>query len=703
MNDYVFRECQTINDLLISGQELEGRNALIKLLDYHAQNQIDYSPIVNHLIRETGLYPYIDSDTANWDDKYISEVFKVDIGGGEEKTLHREQSFLLKKLLDGKNIAVSAPTSFGKSFVIDAFISLKHPQNVVIIVPTIALTDETRRRLYKKFSNNYKIITTPDVELEKKNILIFPQERAISYINKITDIDILIIDEFYKAGIMFEPERAPALLKTILEFGKKAKQKYFLGPNISEIKDNPITKNMEFIPLNFNTVFSEIHKVYENYRKDTTAGKFKADNLIDILSKKETKSLIYAGTFNNIDHITNILNENIPEKNDPILNDFSDWLKINYSEHYILADLVKKGVGIHNGRLHRSLSQIQIKLFGERNKIDNIVSTSSIIEGVNTAAENVIIWANKNGKSNLNDFTYKNIVGRGGRMFKHFIGQIYLLEPPPIQTSTQLSLDFTDDLVCSLDHERFRGELTRDQEIKIIAFNNEMNELLGDGVYKQILNDNSFQTFSPNRLRELAIDMKNDQRKWIGLSYLNSSNPEEWEHSLMSVFSIIRNVGAGYSDMFEFIKSISKNWNNTIPQMLPLLQGCGVTIEKFFDLERIVTFKVATMLKDVNTLYNHIFTENVDVSPFIAKASHAFLPRLVYELEEYGLPRMVSKKIQNSGIIDLEDNTLSIHSVIAHLNNIGCKSLKSRIQDLHPFEDYIFDYFFEGIQSALDQ
>ena len=701
MNDYVFRECQTINDLLISGQELEGRNALIKLLDYHAQNQIDYSPIVNHLIRETGLYPYIDSDTANWDDKYISEVFKVDIGGGEEKTLHREQSFLLKKLLDGQNIAVSAPTSFGKSFVIDAFISLKHPQNVVIIVPTIALTDETRRRLYKKFSNNYKIITTPDVELEKKNILIFPQERAISYINKITDIDILIIDEFYKAGIMFEPERAPALLKAILEFGKKAKQKYFLGPNISEIKDNPITKNMEFIPLNFNTVFSEIHKVYENYRKDTTAGKFKADNLINILSKKETKSLIYAGTFNNIDHITNILNENIPEKNDPILNDFSDWLKINYSEHYILADLVKKGVGIHNGRLHRSLSQIQIKLFGERNKIDNIVSTSSIIEGVNTAAENVIIWANKNGKSNLNDFTYKNIVGRGGRMFKHFIGQIYLLEPPPIQMSTQLSLDFTDDVVYSLDHERFRGELTRDQEIKIIAFNNEMNELLGDGVYKQILNDNSFQTFSPNRLRELAIDMKNDQRKWIGLSYLNSSNPEEWEHSLMSVFSIIRNVGAGYSDMFEFIKSISKNWNNTIPQMLPLLQGCGVTIEKFFDLERIVTFKVATMLKDVNTLYNHIFTEDVDVSPFIAKASHAFLPRLVYELEEYGLPRMVSKKIQNSGIIDLEDNTLSIHSVIAHLNNIGCKSLKSRIQDLHPFEDYIFDYFFEGIQSAL--
>ena len=134
--------------------------------------------------------------------------------------------------------------------------------------------------------------------------------------------------------------------------------------------------------------------------------------------------------------------------------------------------------------------------------------------------------------------------------------------------------------------------------------------------------------------------------------------------------------------------------------MLPLLQGCGVTIEKFFDLERNVTFKVATMLKDVNTLYNHIFEDDVDVSPFIAKASHAFLPRLVYELEEYGLPRMVSKKIHNSGIIDLEDNTLPIHTVISQFNALGSGTIKSRIQNLHPFEDYIINYFFEGIQSV---
>jgi hypothetical protein len=43
----------------------------------------------------------------------------------------------------------------------------------------------------------------------------------------------------------------------------------------------------------------------------------------------------------------------------------------------------------------------------------------------------------KNGQSNLNYFGYKNLIGRGGRMFKHFIGEIYLLERPPADEAVQ--------------------------------------------------------------------------------------------------------------------------------------------------------------------------------------------------------------------------------------------------------------------------
>jgi hypothetical protein len=34
--------------------------------------------------------------------------------------------------------------------------------------------------------------------LGDNNIFVFPQERALAYANNIGDIDILIIDEFYK-------------------------------------------------------------------------------------------------------------------------------------------------------------------------------------------------------------------------------------------------------------------------------------------------------------------------------------------------------------------------------------------------------------------------------------------------------------------------------------------------------------------------
>ena len=111
----------------------------------------------------------------------------MDIGQEAPVTLHSEQSLVLKHLLDGTNLAVSAPTSFGKSLIIDAYIAIQKPTNVLILVPTIALTDETRRRFSKKFSAEYKIVTTSDVELGEKNILIFPQERAIHYCDKLEE------------------------------------------------------------------------------------------------------------------------------------------------------------------------------------------------------------------------------------------------------------------------------------------------------------------------------------------------------------------------------------------------------------------------------------------------------------------------------------------------------------------------------------
>ncbi len=156
----------------------------------------------------------------------------------------------------------------------------------------------------RNLRSKYKIITTTDVELAERNIFIFPQERAIHYVDKIEALDILIIDEFYKASRNFDKERSPSLIKAILKMGAKAKQKYFLAPNITHLQENPFTKDMEFYFLNFNTVYLEQHKLYQEIKRDEF---LKRSALLNILSEKSKKTLIYAGSYSNIERISNII------------------------------------------------------------------------------------------------------------------------------------------------------------------------------------------------------------------------------------------------------------------------------------------------------------------------------------------------------------------------------------------------------------
>lgn len=457
-------------------------------MDKLQREQIEYTPLVNHLIREVGLYPYIDCSTALWEDQVVVEAFKANVGEEKPVTLHSAQSRVLKRLLAGDNIAVSAPTSFGKSFIIDAFIAIRKPENVVIIVPTIALADETRRRIEHKFSRHYKIITTTDATLAEANILIFPQERSFAYIGKLEKIDMLIVDEFYKVSSMFDDERSSSLLSAIIELGKISRQKYYLAPNIHKIADNVFTQGMQFMRLvDFKTVITKSAKIYERLKEGENRDEFKKHYLVDILHKTKSKTLIYAGSYGNINKVADILANSLTPKNTTLLKDFNDWLKVNYGQDFSLCKLCERGVGVHNGKMHRSLSQIQIKLFEVDNGLDTVISTSSIIEGVNTQAEQVIVWSNKNGSNKFDYFTYRNIIGRAGRMFKYFIGKVYLLEEPPAQEDTTLKIEFPEYLVVeALDSENPGVEINQEQNNKIKDYESYMTDALGADNFNQI-------------------------------------------------------------------------------------------------------------------------------------------------------------------------------------------------------------------------
>ncbi|BCH02638.1 hypothetical protein MesoLj131b_46370 [Mesorhizobium sp. 131-2-5] len=690
----VFEICQEINNLNISGRLSEARDKLILLLDELSQEDAPYPDFLNHLIREAGLYPYLQLETASWQEKFVNEAFKVDIGRASA-TLHREQSYVLSRLLEGADIAVSAPTSFGKSFIIDAFIAAKLPQNVFIIVPTIALMDETRRRIFKKFSDKYNIVTTTDMALGKFNIFIFPQERAFSYLDKVSSIDLLIVDEFYKASASHDKERSPSLLKAILKLSRKAKQRYFLAPNVKSIGKNVFTQGMEFIELlDFNTVYL---RKYDWYKEIGDDEELKGQKLLEIIAPRDAKSLIYAGSYPQIDKVANLIMTSMGVLDKPVLNHFSRWLAENYGPNWQLTHLVRRGVGIHNGRMHRSLSQLQIKIFESPHGFDSIISTSSIIEGVNTSAENVVIWRNRLGNNRLNDFTYRNIIGRGGRMFRHFVGNIYLLESPPKEESTQLEIQFPDAILGDLDEVEHRDHLDDRQVEHIIAFKVEMSEILGDEEFERISKGNLIQNSNSDFILELARSMKRSPSDWNGFGFLNSDDPNNWDRMLYKIINLSPSGwDIQFSKLVSFIKVLSDNWRSGIPILLGRLDQAGIGLEQFFQLERNVTFKMSALLRDVNELHRIIVNASVDVSPFIFKLSHAFLPGAVYQLEEYGLPRMISRKIDREGLIKLSDPSLDVRNAVAQFQDIGVEGVNS-LKSLTAFDRYIVKYFFEGI------
>ena len=106
-----------------------------------------------------------------------------------------------------------------------------------------------------------------------------------------------------------------------MPLGSKASQKYFLAPNISTINENMFTNDMDFVHVDFNTVYLEKHSLFNEINGDEN---LKSDALLKILHSISGKTLIYAGTYSNIDKVANLLIDNHDLSNSGILKSFGN-------------------------------------------------------------------------------------------------------------------------------------------------------------------------------------------------------------------------------------------------------------------------------------------------------------------------------------------------------------------------------------------
>lgn len=725
----LFDECKKINSLFNENNDNKAREELINLLDFIQSNNIDLKeePISNiqffcHLIRKSGIYPYLEKyiETAIFEDKLAYSLFNLNINN-EDIILHIEQSRVLKLLLKGENIVLSAPTSFGKSYIIDALISIKKPQNVLIIVPTIALLDETRRRIYSKFKSDYNIITTSNQNPHGRNIYILTQERALLYINRIYELNLFIVDEFYK--IADNSGRASILQKIISHFMSISEQKYFLCPYIDDINENPFVKKDSFLKLDFNTVIVKEHKKYKKYKKYKKFQYYGYKNikLINLLKLiKNNKNIIYTNSINSVNKLSSFLikknittNDNLDNNENNLLNSLLDWLKNNYTDKWYLYDLIKKGIGIHNGQIHRCLTQIQLKLYNDTKIINTVIATSSLIEGVNTQAENIILYSNFIARDKIDRFTYNNIKGRSGRMFKYYTGNIYLLEPPPEKKWYKLNIKINDTMILDINdnNEILNENIDEEQREEINKFKEAMIDKIGTDSFHNIVASNELKNSRENILKiteNLLNDKEKNENKLI--EKLEPFTTDKWREDFNIIFNVLRkhtencNVNINLNNSKNKLELIAKsvniianNWILTIPEIVKELEKINLSIDNYFKIEGLISFEIYNLFSDINILQKSILLDKaLDLSKFVQNLQNVFLPPHVYTLEEFGLPRMLSKTIDKSNIIkfDFNDNG-DINKILKEF-----KENKDKIKELfdkNSFDYYILKYFYDGI------
>lgn len=680
-----------------------GRDLVIRALEYRGELEASYRELLDELVMQVGLYPYIDElEELSLRNSIIHAAHRAE-GVMEDYILHGAQARVLRSLLQGESVVLSAPTSFGKSLLIDVFIAIKDFSNIVLLVPTLALVEETRRRM-ARFSDKYSIITSSNQEVVDNNIFVLTQERYLAMVEDIPAVDFFVIDEFYKLSIPNDGGRSVLLNHALFRLYSTGAQFYLLGPSIKEIPEVVKSKlNCKFMIEDFQTVAIELNFLEKNPTKEerlaTLLGEISGQTMIYCQSPASTRRLLRS-------YLDNI---NLKETQDQELIEAANWTSDNYHNDWLVSIALRYGIGIHHGRLPRSLGRFMVRAF-EEGKIKLLLCTSTLIEGVNTSAKNVIIYDNKLNNKALDFFTFNNIKGRAGRMFQHFIGNIFLFDSPPEE-----QLPLVDIPMFNPDENTPSSLLINLPEQDIpLSVKDKINKLVNQSILPvSILKKHSgiepeyllataeylFSIESISWLEKFAWINRpqyDDVKLTSGViwEYLGGA-PSARQGSLysadMMTYWIWKLYASGSVSRFrkEMINSQINEWkkspDDAVENVLAFLRGWA-------------SFNYPKYLLALDDIVNYVLKVKglrpCNYLPFATMIESLFQPSTFATLEEYGLPTEISEKLLKNRFFDKDD---SFDIVVDSLRNKNLSRFGEGV-----FEKNVIKDFQLGIGFKLD-
>lgn len=356
-------------------------------------------------------------------------------------SLHPEQRKVLGLIEENRGLIFSAPTSFGKTFIVFEYICRMQPHNVVMIVPTLALIDEYKRKIirqYKEKFSDYNIYLSIDPEkiydFSKKNIFIVTHDRVIdeSVATLFESIDFLIIDEVYKLQKDSSNNRVLILNIAYYNMVKRSEKYVLLAPFISGVEN---LDKLDDIPAFYSTNFSPVVNDVKIYNIiDEKERNVYTDRILTSIPPQDN-TLIYFPTVVAIDKFieqVHIQDQSLELDDNPILKDFVSWARREVHPQWSIIKALEKGFLVHHGQLPLGIRMLELSLFNNPDsRFSRLICTSTLLEGVNTYAKNIIITKPcRSYNKTFDAFDFYNLVGRTGRLYQHYLGVAHYIKTP---------------------------------------------------------------------------------------------------------------------------------------------------------------------------------------------------------------------------------------------------------------------------------
>lgn len=392
----------------------------------------------------------------------------INIGSEQEFIGNDFRAQLWKTLNNSDWVSTSAPTSAGKSYVLEKWIEhtvTTHERSTTFyIVPTRALITQVESDLRQMLSDRIDDINISSLPLvfserQKHTIYIYTQERFHLYLlqNKTADsAQLVIIDEAQKIGA----DRRGILLQQVLEL---ASEKY---DNAKFLFASPSTDNPEsllaFAPdgkrlkvvsgtrptVNQNLIWVEQVPRYPSEwdfsllvdGSPVSLGRLsleakpsvaqKLPFIAEAIGGANGGNVIYVNRAADAEKTAEILCQFIAEEqDDPELRALSEFCEKAVHPRFMLRRFVRKGVAFHYGNIPQ-LIRTEVERLFSTGKIKYLVCTSTLVEGVNLSCRNIFLRNPKRGSKELmSPEDFWNLAGRAGRWGREFQGNIFCIDP----------------------------------------------------------------------------------------------------------------------------------------------------------------------------------------------------------------------------------------------------------------------------------